>query len=182
MALFARLARTDGASAAVEMALVTPFLLALMFGAVELGNFFLDQHSLEKQVQDGARFASRMEISDSYVCPGTVFKDADAEDKIINVTKNGVVAGSGNPRWTSYWDRPCGQGQTLTVSIRCVDKDDVDVDGDGTTGIYTSLPGTTIPVVKVEGDVQYRSVLASLGFNATNICLHAQAEAAVQGV
>ena len=60
--------RNDRAAAAAELALVSPFLLALMFGAFELGNLFLDEHSLEKQVRDGARFAARLELSDDYSC------------------------------------------------------------------------------------------------------------------
>jgi Flp pilus assembly protein TadG len=172
----------EGNSAA-EMALVTPFLLALLFGSVELGNLFLDQHALEKQVWDGARFASRMELSSTFSCPDSVFQDPDADTKIINVTKNGVVSGSGNPRWTTYWDRTCtGKAQTLTVSVRCVDKDQIDAGNTGNTGIYSSLPGTKIPVVQVSGAVHYRSVLASLGIDATNVCLQADSETAVQGL
>jgi Flp pilus assembly protein TadG len=177
--------RSRSGTAAVEMALVAPLLLALMFGSLELGNLFMDQHALTKQVQDGARFASRLAISTSYVCsadPATVFQDSDATDQIIHVTKDGVVTGSGTPRWTSYWSRNCdGGGDTLTVTVRCVPKADVDADDTGFTGIYTGLDGS-IPVVKVAGAVKYRSVLAALGFDATDVCLRAQSEAAVQGL
>lgn len=171
------------ASAAAELALVTPFLLALMFGAVELGNLFMDEHALEKQVRNGARYASRLEMNETYSCPAMVFADADATTKIINVTKNGVVDGSGNPRWTDYWSHACpGDGQTLTVSIRCVDKSQIDIDDTGNSGIYTSLGGTTIPVVKVAGAVKYQSVLSTLGFDTTGICLEAESELPVQGI
>jgi Flp pilus assembly protein TadG len=177
--------RSRSGTAAVEMALVAPFLLALMFGSLELGNMFMDQHALTKQVQDGARFASRLAINSAYVCsadPATVFADSDATDQIIHVTKDGVVAGTGTPRWGAYWTRNCdGGGQTLTVTIRCVAKADVDTDDTGFTGIYTSLNGP-IPVVTVAGAVKYRSVLASLGFDATDVCLRAQSEAPVQGL
>lgn len=175
--------RSDDGNSAAEMALVTPFLLALLFGSVELGNFFLSEHVLEKQVRDGARFASRLEINTAYSCPTTVFKDANATDQIIAVTKNGAVSGNQTARWTTYWNRNCtGQAQTVTVDIRCVDKDEIDTGGSGNTGIYTGLSGTTIPVVKVSGAVKYWSLFDTLGFNATNICLRAESEAAVQGI
>jgi len=178
-----RLLRNQHAAAAAELALVTPILLALMFGSLELGNFFSDEHALEKQVRDGARYAARLELASAYSCPGTVFQDVNATTNIINVTKNGVVSGSGNPRWTDYWTRTCtGQQQTLTVSIRCVAKTAIDTGNSGNSGIYTSLGGTDIPVVKVSGAVMYRSVLASLGFNTANLCLRAESEAAVQGL
>ena len=174
--------RNKRAAAAAELALVTPFLLALMFGAVELGNLFLDEHALEKQVRNGARYASRLEIDENYACPASVFADADANTKIVNVTRNGVVDGAGNPRWTGYWTRTCPGQQALTVSVRCVDKDQIDVGDTGNSGIYTSLGGNTIPVVKVSGAVRYRSVIATLGFDAADICLEAESELPVQGI
>lgn len=185
MGAFLRSLRSRDGTAAVEMALVAPLLLALMFGSLELGNLFMDQHALTKQVRDGARFASRLELNSAYVCsadPATVFAASDATDQIIHVTKDGVVSGSGTPRWGSYWSRNCDDGDpTLTVTIRCVAKSDVDTDGSGFTGIYTGLNGS-IPVVNVAGAVKYRSVLGTLGFDATDICLRAQSEAAVQGL
>jgi Flp pilus assembly protein TadG len=166
------------------MALVTPLLLALSIGSFELGNMFMDQHALEKQVRDGARYAARLSINEAYDCPGTVFQDAGATTKIINVTKTGAVTGAGTPRWpTSYWARTCdGNTETVTVSLRCVAKTQIDAGNDHVTGIYTSLPGTNIPVVKVSAAVKYRSMLAMVGFNATNVCLTAESETPVQGL
>jgi len=178
------ISRMDNGSAAVELALVMPLLLVLMVGSVELSNMFMDQHALEKQVRDGARYAARQSINSAYSCPATVFKDPNATANIINVTKTGAVTGTGIPRWpTAYWARTCtGQAQTVDVAIRCVAKTQIDAANDGVTGIYTSLPGTTIPVVKVSAAVKYRSLLALVGFNATNICLTAESEAPVQGL
>jgi Flp pilus assembly protein TadG len=176
--------RDQGASAAAEMALVTPLLLALLFGSVELGNYFMSEHALEKQVRDGARYASRLALSSSYSCPDTVFADANARNDIINVTETGAVSGTGFPRWdASYWNRTCGSDtQTVTVNVSCVPKDDIDTGGSGNTGIYTALTGTNIPVVTVSARVKYFSVLSSLGFNAANLCMTAESKAAVQGL
>ena len=178
------LLRAEKGAAAAEMALVMPFMLVLMFGAVELGNLFLDEHTLTKQVRDGARYASRLPLADDFVCNTEVFEgdDDDAKDDIIKVTKDGVVSGTGQPRWTAYWSRTCNNATpTLKVDIRCVDKDDIDVDADGSTGIYSSLPGDQIPVATVSGAVKYRSVLAAIGFDATNICLRAESDVALAG-
>ena len=168
-------------SAAAELALVLPMMLILMFGSLELGNLFLVEHALSKQVRDGARYAARLEVDNDYACPGSVFLDPDAETDIVKVTKDGVVSGTGNPRWTSYWSRNCtGEAQTVDVEIRCVPKDQIDTDDTGNVGIYTALDGD-IPVVKVEGAVRYQSVLAPIGIDATNVCLRAESEAAVAG-
>jgi Flp pilus assembly protein TadG len=166
------------------MVFVTPMLLALMFGSVELGNLFMSQHTLEKQVRDGARFASRLAIAKAYSCPGTVFADANANDEIINVTKTGAVSGTGFARWgTSYWSRTCDDAApVVAVSVSCVAKDSIDTGNTGSTGIYTSLGGSDIPVVTVAGSVKYRSVLGTLGFNALDVCMKAQSQAAVQGL
>ena len=131
----------DGGNAAAEMAMVLPILLVLMFGSAELGNYFLDEHALTKQVRDGARYASRIPLEANYTCPNTV--SAGAQTDIGNVTRTGTVDGTGTGRFdASYWTRNCGSAtETLTVSVRCVDKADY-------SGIYSSLPGD-IPVVKV---------------------------------
>lgn len=163
----------DGGTAAAEMAMVLPFLLVLMFGSAELGNYFLDEHGLVKQVRDGARFAARLPLEANYSCPSTV--NAGAQTLITNVTRTGTVTGTGTGRFgASYWARNCaGSAQTLTITVRCVSNDDYD-------GIYQSLAGD-IPVVKVSAAVGYRSVLGSLGLPTANLCLRAESEAPVIG-
>lgn len=183
MRKFLALLRHRNGSAAAELALVLPMMLILMFGSLELGNLFLDEHALSKQVRDGARFAARLELSNTFDCPGgDIFEDDDAEAQIINVTKEGVVSGSGNPRWTGYWDRTCPGRSVVDVDVRCVPKDQIDTADTGNTGLYSSLPGDQIPVVKVSGAVKYRSILAAIGFDATNVCLKAESEAAMAGL
>lgn len=170
-----KLFRDRNASAAAEMAMVTPFLLALIFGSMELGNFFLQQHAVTKSVRDGARYASRLTLSETYSCPSAVFDDANYEQHIKNVTKTGTVDGSGDGRFSPiFWGRDCTGGTALAVSIRCVPK--------GTyQGIYTGL-ADYIPAVKVTANVRYQSVLSTLGFDTTGLCLKAESEAAVTGL
>ena len=155
------------------MVLVLPFLLVLMFGSAEMGNYFLDEHGLVKQVRDGARYASRIPLEANYTCPNTV--NPAAKTLIENVTKTGTVGGTATGRFDSdYWARTCtGVAEPITVSIRCVSNDDYD-------GIYQSLEGD-IPIVKVTAAVSYRSVLGSLGLPTANLCLRAESEMAVVG-
>jgi hypothetical protein len=163
------------ATAGVEMAMVAPLLIILMFGSMELGNYFLDQHAVSKQVHDGARFASRMTLASTYSCPGTVFADSGATDKIVNVTKTGSVDGVATGRFGSSFWAACGTAASpVTVTMRCVDKTKYG-------GIYTGLSGA-IPVVKVSADVAYPSLFGALGFNAGALCLRAESEAAVAGL
>jgi hypothetical protein len=165
----------DGGAAAAEMAMVLPFLLVLMFGSAELGNYFLDEHAATKAVRDGARYASRLPLAAAYNCPDTIFEDPDSDLHIKNVTRTGTIDGTGPGRFdASYWSRNCGAAtDTIIVSIRCVSNDDYD-------GIYTSLDGD-IPIVKVSAAVGYRSVLGSLGLPTADVCLRAESESPVVG-
>ena len=169
--------RNTDASSATEMALAAPLLIALMFGSMELGNYFLTEHGVSKQVRNGARYASRLTLANPYTCsddPSTVFQDPDAENDIINVTKTGSVDGSKTGRFEPAFWAGCGASQPVSVAIRCVDKADYG-------GIYTSLDGD-IPVVMVSADVEYNPILNSFGFNTGGLCLHAESEVAVAGL
>jgi len=162
------------ATAAVEMALVTPLLVILMFGSMELGNYFLDQHAVSKQVNDGARFAARLPLASTYNCPAAVYEDSGATTKIVNVTKTGSVDGTAAGRFpAAFWDA-CGDGDAVTVTMRCVDKTLY-------KGVYTGLAGN-IPVVKVSADVAYPSLFGAVGFATSALCLRATSEAAVVGL
>lgn len=165
--------KRDDGTAAAEMVMVLPFLLALLFGSAEVGNYFLDEHGLVKQVRDGARYAARLPLEANYTCPNTVSSSADT--LIKNVTRTGTVTGGGTGRFSSaYWARTCtGVAQPITVTIRCVDASDY-------SGIYSSLVGD-IPVVKVSAAISYRSVLGELGLPTANLCLRAESEAPVIG-
>jgi len=167
-----------GGAAAAELALLLPLLILLMFGTLELGNLFMAQHALSKQVRDGARYASRLPLASDYSCsssPSDVFEDYD-EGRVVNVTQTGTVDGSrpGNLN-SEQWASVCS-GNSVDVTVRCVAK--------GTTyaGIYAALPGD-IPVVKVAADIGYLPILANaIGFNNASICLTAEAEAPVIGL
>jgi Flp pilus assembly protein TadG len=82
----------DGVAAA-ETAMLTPILLVLLFGAFEMGKYFLDEHVLMKAVRDGARYAGRQSFA-SMPCGGT----ATNETAIKNFVRFGNIAGTGNPR------------------------------------------------------------------------------------
>ncbi|WP_300974525.1 TadE/TadG family type IV pilus assembly protein [Sphingomonas sp. LHG3406-1] len=180
-----RLLRHRSGSAAAEMALITPLLMALMFGSAELGNWFLTNHAVIKQVRDGARFGSRLTLNASYACQAgalatnsTVFQDGSANTKIINVTKTGSVDGTASGRFggadSSFWTA-CNQGeQPVSVSVRCVPKGSY-------AGLYTDVSGS-IPVVSVTANVQYPSILGNLGINTAGLCVTGSSEAAVVGI
>lgn len=154
----------DGAAAA-EMALVTPLLMALIFGCFELGNFFWDAHVVAKATRDGARYASRRSFDDYAGCaPSSSLVTA-----VRNVTRTGQVTG-GAPVLRN-WTSPA----TVTVTVSCAPT--------GTyRGVYEQLTTMGPPRVTVETAVPYSSLLGDLGFATTTLTLRARSQAAVAGL
>jgi hypothetical protein len=173
------LLRNDDAAAGAEMVFVMPMLVILMFGSMELGNLFLTEHAVTKQVRDGARYASRLTLDADYSCAAgddlsTIFEDSDAGEKIVNVTQTGSVDGTGTGRFPSAFWTACADGEPVAVTIRCVAKT-------GSGGIYAGLDGE-IPVVSVSANVTYPSLFSTLGFNTAGMCVRAASEVAVAGL
>lgn len=171
---------SESGAAAAEMALVAPLLIVLMFASFEMGNYFLSEHAVIKQVRDGARYGSRLTLASDYSCSGapdlsTIFESSDAGSNIVNVTKTGSVDGAGTKRFPAeFWTSCPGSPAPVSVTVRCVDKDSY-------SGIYSTLDGN-IPVVMVSADVVYPSLFGALGFNTSGLCLRAESEAAVYGI
>jgi Flp pilus assembly protein TadG len=169
---FTSLVRDDGGSAAVEMALIAPLLITLMFGSMELGNYFLNEHAVVKAVRDGSRYAARVPIT-SYTCASgaTTGSITGLETEIKNLTRTGSVDGAAAPR-LGYWD----SNSTITVSVRCVPKASYG-------GTFSPLLGE-IPVVKVSAAVPYAngSLFNYIGFASNGLYLRAESEAAVMGI
>lgn len=163
--LLPALARNDRASPTAEMALSLPIMFALIFGAFELGNYFMTEHKVAKAVRDGARYAARRPLTDYTGCAPS----SDLVEVTRNVTRTGQLASGGTPLVGS-WTDPA----SIAVTATC--------DTSGTyTGIYvTSAEGT--PVVTVTATVPYVSVLGLLGLANVSLNLNAQSEAAVTGI
>lgn len=151
-------------SAAAEMAMIMPMLIALMFGAFELGNYFWDDHIVAKAVRDGARFASRQPFP-TMPCAGT----ATNATSIKNLVRFGNVGGTGSPRLASW-----NNASMVTVTLSC---------GPASTysGIYAGA-SATIPVVTVAADVPYSSLFQRIGFQATSLRLRGRSQSAVTGL
>ncbi len=157
--------------AAAEMALVAPLLVTIMFGSLELGKFFWDEHVVTKAVRDGARFASRQNFA-TMPCGGT----ATNETQIKNLVRFGktTVTGADKPR-LHYWT----SNSTITVSIDCYEN--AGVDGARIyDGIYSARP--QVPIVRVTAAVPYTPIVGSFGFNAGGLSLNGYSESTVFGL
>lgn len=157
-------------AAAAEMALILPFLIVLLFGAFEAGNFIWTHHKLVTGVRDGARFASRMDIQ-ALCNGGTPVISGDLRDRIILLTRTGQIEDANARPRVPGWEP-----SQVTVTVACQAFAD--------TGIYENL-GEAGPVVTVEArGVAYRSLFGRLGVIEADdeARLTAQSSAAVIGI
>ena len=164
MMRLSRFLRHDRGTAAVEMALILPMAMALMFGGFEAGNYMLTEHKVIKGVRDGARYAGRLSF-DNYNCATSEVSDT-AEAQIIAVTRTGQPSGDGMVR-VSGWGT-----DEVFVSLSC--------DSTTDTGLYSDMG--VAPRVLVSTVVAYPSILGLLGFDTSGAVVRAQAQAAVMGL
>ena len=162
------LARDRSGSAAAEMALSLPLLLVLLFGAFEMGYFFLSEHVVQKSVRDAARFGARLAMANYPSC--TVPNGGTAETQIRRVARFGNAAGTGTPRllgWTA--------DNMTTVTIACDTTSSY-----GTGGIYSDFPNGA-PVVTVTAQVPYNTFFGLLSLGTATLTLNSNSQAAVIG-
>jgi Flp pilus assembly protein TadG len=152
---------------AAEMVLVLPFLVVLLFGAVELGYYFYNEHQVVKGVRDGARYASRQSFT-AISCNGTTPSaiPAGIETNIKEVTRTGQISGGTArvPGWVNG---------DITVSVTCPATA-------VTTGIYKNE--TNAPQVNIDTSVDYNSLFGGLGVIDSTFTLNASQQAAAMGI
>jgi hypothetical protein len=151
------------------MALVTPLLMVIMFGSLELGKYFWDEHLVVKAVRDGARFAARQKFSEM-PCGGPATNEA----QIKNLVRFGNTTGVGQPR-LYYWT----DNATVFVTITCYANAGV-----GGTRVYNGIYTTRsdVPVVRIRAEVPYTPIVGSIGFQTSGLTLNAYSESTVMGI
>lgn len=150
------------------MALVLPLILILIFGAMELGNLFYNQHQLAKAVRDGARYAARQPFASYDMGSCTLSSDAESRTRRLVRTAQLATAGAASrlPNWSEA-DEPT----TIDVDVVC--------DSSGSySGVY-ALNGNVATAVTVRAAVPYTPLT---GVSLSDITLSAESEAAVAGV
>ena len=161
MTALRRLFADSRASAATEMALVTPLLLLLLFGTFEVGNYFLSEHVVQKGVRDAARYASRLPISSYPACAPT----GPVEQQIRRVAKTGDPDGDADNNGSQDVRVGGWTADTMTtVTLVCVP-----LSTSPYTGIYSVYPFPDgVPVVTVSARVPYLSLFGLLALGDLN--------------
>lgn len=151
-------------TAGVEMALIVPMLLVLMFGLLEAGLYFWSEHKAIEAVRTGVRYASRLPMTS--VCP-TVPNATVAN--IANMTRTGkldTTAAPVVPGWTN--------NNQVSVTVRC--------DTYLATGIYTTYGGNGATVTVSTNNLAYPSLFKALGVVTPDYNLNAWSSSAVIGI
>ncbi len=164
-----RLAAHRAGSAAAEMALVLPLLLLLLFGAFEVGNFFLSEHVVQKGVRDAARYASRVPLGD-LTDPGCeLATDPTVQTEIKEVARTGLPDGTGEVRLRDWLDN-----DTVSVVLEPCNITNT------YSGVFADFPDG-VPVVTVSAAVPYQPFFGGFGLGPGTLTLHASSQAAVFG-
>jgi hypothetical protein len=145
--------------------------MVLMFGSMEMGKYFWDEHLVVKAVRDGARFAARQSFA-SMPCGGP----AGNETEIKKLVRFGLpeATDADQPR-LFYWTDPA----TITVTIDCYDNQGTD--GARTyDGVYSDRP--SVPRVLVSARVPYSPLASSIIGASGSTFLNASSQATVFGI
>jgi Flp pilus assembly protein TadG len=169
------LLRDRRGAAAAEMALVLPLLLTIMFGSLELGNYFMNEHTLVKAVRDGSRFAARQAFTNYTACSGKVGEPAYTE------TKNVVMTGYRAAGSTIITPRIETSDIEVTTSCKTT------AGGQTMSGIYAGRDvngdgQNDAQIVLVDAAVNYQPIIGFFGIPVPTMQLKARSEAAVAGM
>lgn len=161
---FLSLAADETGASAAELALVMPLLIVLMVASFEMGNYFLNEHVVQKAARDAARYAARLPMSSYPACVPT----PAAEEQIRRVARTGLPDGTTSNRihtWTA-------DNMTSVVTV---------CDNSGTyRGAFEEFPDGA-PVVTVTATVPYASLWGMLGFGSVGLNVYGRSQAAVFG-
>jgi Flp pilus assembly protein TadG len=167
--LVRKLVRDEGAAAAAELVLALPLLLVLIWGPIEIGNYFMDEHMLVKGVRDGATYAAHQDITKFNCTNNTI--DATVVSDTQNIVRSGALSG-GTDRLRNWGSA------TFNMTLNCTTTA-------GTTtlgGIYSFNTGGLVPVITIDATVPYSPVLGNLGFRPATLSMNAKQQATVMGI
>ena len=179
-----KLAQDRRGNAAVELALILPLTLVILFGSAELGHYFMAEHALVKSVRDGARYAARQSIPNFAGCTSS---PTDAPAAVTDATKLVVSKGSLDatkddllPNWSGVAASCAGNpsGGCFEVTMTCSTGA---IGGETMSGIYNGMTSGA-PVVTVTASLPYQTILGAMGFSGVDMKLNADSQAAVTGI
>lgn len=177
MTALGRLSSARDGSAAAEMALSLPLLLALMFGTFELGHYFLSEHTVQKAVRDAARYAARMPLEKADGSLNFDCSSGTIDPTVVSQVRK--VARTGRPDGTVQRLQGWSADTMTSVTLTCItDTGQTYVNN----GLYVDFPSNgAVPVVTVTSTVPYPSLYDTLGIGVSGLQVNARSQTPVFG-
>lgn len=142
--------RRDEGAVAVEMALVSPFLLLLLFGIYDFGTLFVNSMEVEHATQAGATYALK-----TYVSTGTVTQSAIQTAVTASAPLAVTIAADPNRPSLTWCGTPAANGNSVVTDTGkappCPAAD----------GTYVSIVGSAASQSKLGSWVGFPSTLAT---------------------
>ena len=153
-----RFLQSASGGAAAEFVIVAPFIIVLLFGAIEGGRLLNDFHTVSKSVRDATRYLSRVPAS----CPGGAGAGTIDNATDETIARNLVLTGSIDPPGNyllGYWTDP----NTINIAVNCIDN------AGNYEGVYAGVP--TIPRLTVTASVPFNFIFSTLVMNSGSLTL-----------
>jgi Flp pilus assembly protein TadG len=150
-----RLWRARGGIASVELALILPLLVLMLFGTIEVGRLLFDFHAASKTVRDATRYLTRIDAAAlGLACPGVTVNNAAAEvTNAKNIALTGSIIDPGlpgsKPYLLGYWT----DAKSISVTVSCEDNSADTYQGfyAGAAWIPSITVSATVPIPLMNG-------------------------------
>ena len=148
--------------AAVEFAIILPFLMIMLFGIIEIGRALQHYHAVTKSMRDATRYLTRVEMTCAGAGTGPL---ANYLGKAIDETNAKLLALSGSivdpPAASDYvladWTDPT----TISGTVNCVPN------VIPYAGVYNGV--ANIPVITLTANVPFAFIWGSVFLNTNSI-------------
>jgi len=149
--------------AAVEFAIIVPFLLIILVGMIDFGRLLTDYEAANKSVRDASRFLARvrMDCTAAGTGPATGYL---VDTSYATLAQNLALTGNTATPTTGsyllpYWTDPA----TVDMSVTCV------ANGGTYAGVFADL--AFIPRITVTANVPFSFLFGTIVFSSASLTL-----------
>ncbi len=147
--------------AAVEFAIVLPFLMIMLFGIIEIGRALQHYHAVTKSVRDATRYLTRVDMTCAGAGTGPLANylgDPSDEAAAKNLALFGSTVLTPSSVYNlTHWTDPT----TISGTVNCVNN------GNQFAGVYNGV--ANIPVITLTANVPFAFIWGSVFLNTNSI-------------
>lgn len=164
-----RLMHSTSGVAAVELALLSPLLLILTFGAIDVVRALRDYQVVTKSIRDSGRFLARVPIDCTSVAGSRIAAaDQTTARQLAMTGKIGLSPAVPGNRLIDYWSA----NNTVNIAVSCLSNTNADNLCGGAGETIACYGEALLPVVTISTNIPYVGSGISL-LSMTNMHLKA---------